>query len=199
MRQQSRYTRTILVQRTPSRSNVGVYIVRRVTKTDVFPTSCPERYPGHSATDPPTGMWSFVIHASPSVVIPHALPPDLASYISHHSSCSHIETRSSSHQTLTATHYLGYNFLSFPSLSAGLPRCVVRRGHVHDLVFGFTLLSRPIAFFFLITFSRGGSMNNLIYPFLRSAVMMSCFVVHHRHLYRLRRIWTGSGRFRIIA
>lgn len=42
-------------------------------------------------------------------------------------------------------------------------------------------------------------MNNLIYPFLRSAVMMSCFVVHHRHLYRLRRIWTGSGRFRIIA
>jgi len=34
-----------------------------MTEADLLPTSRPERYPGHSVANPPTGMWSPVIKA----------------------------------------------------------------------------------------------------------------------------------------
>ena len=72
--QESRYTHTIPVQRTPSRLNVRPSFVERGTEADSVRTSRPERYPGHSATNPPTGMWSPVTEVLSSIPIPLDLP-----------------------------------------------------------------------------------------------------------------------------
>lgn len=79
--QRSRYTHTIPVQRTPSRSNVRLNFVQRGTNADLFRISRPKRYPGHSATNSPTRMWSPVMEVPSCIPIPLDLPPPCIVYL----------------------------------------------------------------------------------------------------------------------